>query len=263
MDRLKGKIILIGKEPQNGRLLIAIQGNGKSAALGTPKSVPACVSRCKPAEGIAHAKIAVDQSGNMIISNMKPQNVTYVEGSEIVSKKVTPTSRVELGKDRYGIDLPAVLNAAKTIVSANTPKPTPTPQPFPEPQKVFNISHLEHVWNDYHDSLLEIRGRQRKINIMRAGFSLFTLCAMPTVVIIGPIGYVFTGIGIIGAVYSFVGMKNDNSYIESDQLTEQFQDRYACPNPDCNKFLGNLSYRLLKKQYSMQCPYCKSKFVEK
>lgn len=269
MDRLKGKTILIGKEPQNGRLLIAIQGNGKSAALGTPKSVPACVSRCKPAEGIAHAKIAVDQSGNMILSNMKPQNVTYVEGSEIVSKKVTATSRVELGKDRYGIDLPAVLNAAKTIVSANTPKPTPTPQPFSEPQKVFNISHLSGVWERYETEIDRIAqqqqeiGKKRMLPIMVGSLSGVACPILAAVVAVNTLFITVPVAAISFGLYFINYKKKDTSYEERKDATEKFSDEYVCPNPDCNKFLGNLSYRLLKKQYSMQCPYCKSKFVEK
>ena len=113
MERLKGKTILIGKEPGQGRLLVAIQGNGKSAAIGAPGSVPACVSRCKPSEGVAHAKITVDQTGNMTITNMKPQNVTFVNGSEIASKRVSSSNTVELGKDRFSINLPVVIETAK------------------------------------------------------------------------------------------------------------------------------------------------------
>ena len=71
MEQLKGKTILIGKEPSQGRLLVALPGSGKSAAIGLPGSVPASVSRCRPAEGIAHAKISIDQSGNIILTNLK------------------------------------------------------------------------------------------------------------------------------------------------------------------------------------------------
>ena len=86
---------------------------------------------------------------------------------------------------------------------------------------------------------------------------------MPCIFFLGPAGYVLTAIGIVGTVYSFVAMKNDNTSEQQEQLLEQFQDNYACPNPNCNKFLGNISYKLLKKQYGMHCPYCKSEYVEK
>lgn len=254
MEKLKGKAILIGKEPGQGRLLIAIQGNEKSVAIGSLGSVPACVSRCKPAEGIAHAKIIVDQAGNMILTNMKSQNVTFVNGSEIASKRVSFNNTIELGKDKFKIDLPIIIETAKKLIVMGTSK---------EPGKKFNISHLERVWNDLQTQKKAIQAKQKKINLVRSGCGLFTLCAMPCIFMFGPIGYVLTGIGIVGNLYSFIGLKNDNTTDVIDKLNEDFQDSYVCPNPDCNKFLGNISYKLLKKQYSMHCPYCKCEYVEK
>ena len=90
IENLKGKTILVGKEPGNGRLFVSVKINGqpKTAAIGEMNSVPNSVSRCKPAENTAHCKIEVDATGNLIVTNLKPQNVTYVNGAEIVSKKV-------------------------------------------------------------------------------------------------------------------------------------------------------------------------------
>ncbi|MDE6559848.1 MAG: hypothetical protein K2K75_00545 [Muribaculaceae bacterium] len=270
MDNLKGKTILIGKEPGQGRLLVAIQETGKCCAIGAPGSVPACVSRCKPAEGSAHAKIAVGYDGCLTLTNMKAQNVTFVNGSEIAFKRISLSNSVELGKDHYSINVPAIIESAGKIASLQMqkdvkPNPQSHPQPNPQPseKKIYNISHLEHVWNDLQAKKKEIQAKQKKINLVRSGCGVFTMCAMPCIFLFGPIGYVLTGIGILGNVYSFVGLKNDDTAEVVEKLNEDFQDRYVCPNPDCNKFLGNMSYRLLKKQYSMHCPYCKSEFVEK
>lgn len=266
MERIKNKTILIGKDPSEGRLLVAIAG-GKVAAIGAPGSVPASVSRCRLAENIAHAKITVDNNGNMILANMKPQNVTFVNGSEVVSKRITSDTRVELGKDRFNVNLPLVIDTAVKLASLiNSNSSSQQQQQQPQPQKevqTYNIKHLERVWNEYHNSLKELRAKQKKINLIRSGCGIFTMCAMPCIFFLGPVGYALTGVGIIGNIYSFVGLKNDNTPEEQEKLTEEFQDSYVCPNPDCNKFFGNTSYRLLKKQYSMKCPYCKSNFVEK
>lgn len=248
MDRLKGKTILIGKEPENGRLLIFIPG-AKGASIGAPGSVPPCVSRCKPKEGVAHAKITVDQNGNMTLTNMKSENVTYVNGSEIASKHITTSSNVELGKDRFKLNLPTVIDVAKKLVGDV------------EPKRPFNISHLEHVWNNLQAQRKAIQAKQRKINLIRSGCGIFTMCAMPCIFLFGPIGYALTGIGIVGNIYSFVGLKNDNTADAIEKLNEEFQDRYVCPK--CNKFLGNNSYKFIKKQYGMHCPYCKCEYVER
>ncbi len=259
MEKLKGKTILIGKEPGQGCLMVAVSGTGKSGTVGTAGSVPGCVSRCKPMEGVGHAAILVDASGNMTLKNVKSQNITYVNGMEIVSKRIGPADRIELGKDRFGINLPAVLDTARKLVSSTSG----TNGGGTGETKTFNIAHLEMVWNDYHDALRDLREKQKRVNLIRTGCGIFTMCAMPCIFLFGPVGYILTGVGIIGNIYSFIGLKNDNTADEQERITEKFQERYACPNPECNKFLGNLSYKLFKKQYSMHCPYCKCEYVEK
>lgn len=257
MENLKGKTILIGKEPGQGRLMVAVSGTGKSGTIGAVGSVPGCVSRCKPMEGVGHAAIMVDANGNMTLKNVKTQNITYVNGMEIVSKRIEPSDTVELGKDRFGIHLQTVLDTAKKLASAAIPGGGGTTA------KTFNMAHLEMVWNNYHDSLRDLREKQKRVNLIRSGCGIFTMCAMPCIFFFGAIGYVLTAIGVIGNIYSFIGLKNDDTPEEQERITETFQEQYVCPNPDCNKFLGNLSYKLLKRQYSMHCPYCKCEYVEK
>lgn len=265
MDKLKGKTILIGKEPGQGRLLVAIEG-GLAGATGAVGSVPNSVSRCRVADGVAHAKIKVDQNGNMVLTNEKQQNVTYVNGSQIMSKRITPANKVELGHERYEINLQSVLETARKLVAAkesmSAQKSGPQAQGAGQSTVTVDITHLEGVWRDYHDALKQLRENQKRINLIRSGCGIFTMCAMPCIFFLGPIGYLMTGIGVVGNVYSFVGLKNDNTSDEQERLTEDFQDNYVCPNPDCNKYLGNLTYRLLKKQYSMHCPYCKCEYTE-
>ena len=266
MERLKDKTILIGKEPVQGRLLIALSGSGISNAIGIPGSVPNCVSRCIPEEDVAHAKITIDQSGNMTLSNVKSQNVTYVNGSEIVSKRIILGDIIELGKDRFSVSIPMVIKIAEKLICSGTPQiesrgqiPSGSSQPSP---KKFNISHLEGIWNEMQAKKKDVLAKQKKINMVRSGCGIFTMCAMPCIFLFGPIGYVLTGLGVVGNVYSFVGLKNDDSSDTMERLNEDFQLRYVCPNPDCNKFFGAVSYRLLKNQIrshkdqKMYCPRC-------
>lgn len=282
MDKLKGKSVLIGKEPERGRLLIAIAGTTKMGALGGDGSVPGSVSRCLPASDVAHARIDIDDHGHIRITNVKSRNVTYVDGMSIMSKVVTPASVVELGKDHYRIDVNAVLKVAGKLVGASgsvnpgnnvndqykskskSVTNTPVQKPgVPKPPKVkYSISHLELVWRDLQDQRNEIREKQKKVNLIRTGCSVFSMLTVPCTIILGPWAYALTGVGVIGTVYSFVGLKNDDTTQRMEDITEEFQDRYVCPNPECGKFLGNMSYKLLKKQYSMHCPYCKCEYVE-
>ena len=262
MEILKGNTIIIGKEPGGGRLLVAIKGMEQTMTVGSPGSVPNSVSRYKTVENMGHASIAIDTNGIMTLSNLKSQNVTYVNKIEIATKNIDFDSAVELGKDKYKVDVESVLECAKQILT--TVKNSGNVSEFTAQRNdKFNIVSLEQVWNDYQYGLRKLREAQKKINLIRSGCGIFTMCAMPCIFFLGPIGYVLTGVGVAGNIYSFVGLKNDKTTETQEQLTEEFQDNYVCPNPKCNKFLGNISYKLLKKQYSMHCPYCKCEFEEK
>lgn len=267
MNNLKGKTILIGKEPGSGRLLVAIDGAGKTAAIGAPGCVPASVSRCKPTERKAHAKITVDNLGNMVLTNMKPENVTYVNGSEIVSKKVTGSNSVELGKDHFNINLALVIDTARKLLT--TAVSGGSAAGGSAPTKQFNIRHLKQVWNNYETEMDRIAilqqeiGKKRMLPIMVGSFSgvaspiLASFVAVNTLYITIPVAAISFGL------YLANYRKKDTSYEDRKAATEKLTDDYVCPNPECNKFLGNLSYNLLKKQYSMHCPYCKCEFIEK
>lgn len=262
MKFLKGHTILIGKEPDMGRLQIAVKESGKSAYLGTPGCVPPCVSRCKLKEGVAHAVLTIGKDGELTLTNGKPQNVTYVNGTEILSKRISISDTVQLGKDRFQIPIPQILESAEKVVVA-TERNDASEKKEKAQDKTYNIAHLEYIWKGLQDNVKKIQQKQKRINLIRSGCGVFTMCAMPCIFLFGPVGYVMTGIGILGNIYSFVGLKNDDKEEEANRLTEEFQDRYVCPNPDCGKYLGMMSYKLLKRQYSMRCPYCGCGYVEK
>ena len=95
MDRLKGKTIFIGKEPGQGRLMLAIKDGGqiKATTLGQTNSVPNCVSRCKPAEDIAHCKIDFDVNIN---SDLKTSvNIDVVATTIIADSSVSLSKNAE------------------------------------------------------------------------------------------------------------------------------------------------------------------------
>ena len=262
MNKLNGKTILIGREPDKGRLCVAV--DGKVAALGNPGCVPSCVSRCKVQENVAHAKIEVSGDGKMTITNMKPNNQTFVDGVEVMSKTITAGSKVALGKDRYVVHVNAIMVAAEKIV---VPGEGCTPPPTAE----YNITHLKRVWDDYHDKTVAIKKHSHKLGLMSSAGMLFTFGGGALTALGGQMGLggfmkdlmpFLTAIGGIVFILSFVLRSRDKTIENTEKITEDFQEHYVCPNPKCNKFLGNLSYKLLIKQYKMQCPYCKCKYVE-
>ena len=256
-DKLKGMTLLIGKKPVEGCLLVAftLKGQLKTLSLGAPNSVPGSVSRCKAAEGVAHCKLAIDQNGKMVITNLKQENVTYVNGMEVQSKKVGPDSTVELGMDRYAINIGTIVeNVAKAIDKV-----------MPPPPKEYSISHLEAVWTDYDTRRTnEQLSEQKKNNLQRLG-GILSSCGILFMFFegMGNLRFVFTGVSVVIAlVFFFRGLNTSNSLLmRLKKIDEDFQQKYVCPNPDCRHYLGNKPYHLLRQDKS--CPWCKCRYVEK
>lgn len=264
IDILKGKTILVGKEPANGRLFVSVKINGqpKTAAIGDMNSVPNSVSRCKPTENTAHCKIEVDNSGNLTVTNLKPQNVTYVNGAEIVSKRVKQNSNMELGKDRYSVSVNTVIETALKIVGAVTPPTTP-------PVKEYSIKPLKKVWDNYHSESINIKKRGQELGAAQSFTPILTLGSTAISAIAAPLGFAnvcfvtipLIIVGVILMIRNYNKRKNDTSIEDGERLLEEFQHKYVCPNPECKHFLGMQSYIVLRQ--TKKCPWCGCAYNEK
>lgn len=252
MESLIGKEILIGREPQKHRLLLVIKGDDeiKTITLGDEGSVPNCVSSCKPGESVAHCKIVIRKDEAMVIHNLKPQNVTCVNGVEVETKTLSCQCNVTLGKDRYSIDVEQILEAIRNLVG-------------------YSIGHLEKVWEDYDNALYRLQKRQKNLGLIK---SLY----MPCTVFTGLIGYVFKSVGIensntlenismgmyvIASIMLFYGLYRtitDRSIEDRKLLDKKFQEDYVCPK--CRHFLGVKPYHILRQDEC--CPYNKCKWTE-
>ncbi|MCH5223537.1 MAG: FHA domain-containing protein [Muribaculaceae bacterium] len=259
LQSLKGKEIFLGRENHTNRLIgyININGQNKILAFTEPGRAPNSISRANPSQNKAHASIKIDNSGNIILINLKQENVTFVNGNPIVSKRVTIGDSVELGGNHYQLPIDKILGAMVNLINSVSPPPPPT----------FNISHLERVWNDFKGGQKVIKKKNKNIVLVRSGCGIFTMCAMPTIFFLGPLGlsawgFALTGIGVLGNAYSFWGLKKNDPDEENEKLVEKLEKEYICPNPKCNRYFGQIKYNLLKSQHKMQCPHCHCKFIE-
>lgn len=276
MVSLKDKTILIGKSPSDGNLLIAVAETGKTYSIGSPGCVPGSVSRCKPNEGVAHAKLTINSSGHMILTNLKPRNATYVNGSEIVSKAVGLGDSIELGKDHFKLALPMVIESAKkistTIYSTGNSSPqSHQAQRTQQEIKKFNIKHLEAIYEDYRADVIKRQRKQKNLGILASCSMLFSVGGAAVAGLSTKLGmgestqnylWILSVIGFIVLLISLYMRIRDKSIEEADATNLEYTRHFICPNPECEKFLGNMPYELMKRQYSMHCPYCKCEFVE-
>ena len=215
-------------------IIIGKQGNQKM-----PISDPT-VSR-------KHCKVTVNSDGTYTIANLSTTSFTKVDGRDIIKTQATLDSEIQLG--------PIFKARLRDLIGV--PKENPM-------QKEFSISHLEKIWKDFNTKNLAIVKKQQKLNLTRTGLGIFTMCAMPTIFFLGPIGYALTGIGVIGNIYSFVGLKNIESPELRQKRYEEFENVYVCPNPECGRSFPMKSYSYIKQNYlKTGCPYCKCRYVEK
>ncbi len=219
-------------------IIIGRQGNQK-----TPITDPTVSRR--------HCKVTANGDGTYTVENLSSSG-TRLDGRDIVRATARPESRRQLGPT-FSATLGELISPAET--GGNHGKDD-------DEGRTFNITHLRHVWEDFNATNLAKADEQRKINLMRAGLGIFTMCAMPTIFFFGPVGYVLTGIGVAGNIYSFTGMKNAETPAERQARHDKFDDQWVCPNPDCGRSLLAKNYKLLVRNYQ-SCPYCKSKYVEK
>lgn len=221
---LTNRKILIGKEPVNGRLMIGFPVKGKiqTIAVGESNSVPGSVSRYNGEQGSAHISLEISNDGELSVTNLKEQNVTYVNGVEIVTKMIPLDCTVELGKDRFAINIPDILKVIEKILKVAEP----------EAPAVYNISHLEAVWNRFHQQNIDLQKRARKQSVharipvfftMGAGVisSIAFACGWGDSVKVLCVFLTLTGLVIM--FYSFLKSKNDTSIEDRERYMEEFK----------------------------------------
>lgn len=215
-----------------------------------------------------HCKVTANPDGTFIIENLS-QSGTKVDGRDIIRATIKLNSRIQLGQS-FSATLAELIGnpLAKDNSSAKASKTKPNVpnkafQPLKQQdEKAYNISHLRKIWEDFNKTNIELADQQRKINLIRAVFGIFTMCAMPTIFYFGEVGYALTGFGVLGNIYSFAGMKNAETAKKRQQRQDEFDDVWVCPNPDCGRSLLAKNYRMLVRNHQ-SCPYCKCLYVEK
>lgn len=235
--------LVIGREPQGNQLMIVV--DGKPYRMDVGKNVPNSVSRYNHSDGTAHCRIIISTNG-MRLENLNEMNVTYVNGEEVESCKISKTSVIELGEDQYRINLAKIL----TLIGY---------------QPTYSIKHLRRVWKRYDKALLRLqledkkKQNQQKLQGILSQASM-VLVIIPSVMPTFPIPTWLRAVLVMGAlalgVYFYMrGNQTDDSFIiKKRELDDQFKEDYVCPNPKCKQFLGFSPYDSIKSK--KKCGTC-------
>lgn len=136
--------IIIGRE-EGARRLHCIVGE-REFYVGQAGTVPLSVSR-------RHCKVSVNGS-DISIENIKDQNITFVDGNQIIRKAITPTSRVQLGEEKFLVPLQQILKLADVSTGDvdGSQKEVPT----------FSLKPMKTVWEEYDKRRMEIQNNAAK-----------------------------------------------------------------------------------------------------
>ncbi len=226
--------LIIGRDGATGRLKVVKDNEIK--LLGQPSSVPKDVSR-------QHCRLMV-KGNDMVIHNIKAENVTWVNGLEVNSKQITGTDKVELGPSRgYAINLADLLSLF-------------------EPNEA-DIRPLRQAWENYNNGMVAIRKRQQRNNLLASsyiGISVLggLLAFVLPEVVQNSAKIVIAVLAAAIFIYGFYKRATDKSIDEQEDLKKQFQKQYVCPK--CHHFLGYQDYDVLI--HNNQCPYCKAPYIK-
>lgn len=237
--------IEIGREEGLRRLHCRV--NERDFYIGQVGLVPSSVSR-------HHCKIVVNGS-YISIENIKAPNVTFVDGNQIISKSITPTSKVELGNERFLLPLQQILQLVGALPTNNNAAKKDAP--------TFSLVPLKSVWAEYEERRMEIQDRAARFankQRLQGIFSMFGMCIgfIPGIDSMLRLLFVAAALGV--GVYFFI--KGNNGAIVQRQikeLDEEYADKYKCPNPACGRPFGAIPYRNI--EYNKSCLACGCKYT--
>ena len=241
---------IIGREPggTGNRLRIISQLTKQEYFINSVTPLPNTISR-------EHCLLSVNpQLGTYSLKNLKPQNTTWVNGVEIASIGIRLDDRIELGPSHYPLDVKSVLGVLSTEVP-----------------KTYSITHLKSVWEKYHQEKMQLQIKERRNGAVRSVTGVLSplaiLCALvPIPGISDALRIVlFGGMFFISLYFLISGIKNAKKYPQFyDELDKQFQRDYVCPNPSCQRFLGNVPYDVLVRSTTgCPMPHCKAIYSTK
>ena len=219
--------IIIGRE-EGARRLHCIVG-GREFNIGQAGMVPLSVSR-------RHCKLIVNGT-NIHIENIKAQNVTFVDGTQVISKGIIPSSCVQLGEEKFLVPQ----------------KKIPT----------FSLKPMKAVWNEYDSKRMEIMNNAAKFanrQRLQGIFSMLGMCIGFIQGIDQTLRMVLVFAALCVGVYFFIrGSIGISVQQQLHDLDDEYAKKYKCPNPDCGRPFGTIPYRNI--EYNKQCLACGCKYT--
>lgn len=221
------KEIIIGRDGPTGKLRLTV--GKQSSTFGEADSVPRSVSQ-------EHVRLTIGDDGTLVLTNLNPENDTYVNHRAVERKRLQEGDRIVLGGDHYRLGWDML-------------------KPFIP--RMADITPLEQVWKDYQAQRLQMQIRERRFNTLRSATGLVTMFAVVLGAVTGRDNLMFLALYVAAAVVSlvffFIAYRASSKIpLQQNQLTEDTKHRYKCPA--CGCLLTLQDYDMLRQ--TKGCPHC-------
>ena len=249
---------MIGRDPKTNCLLVAVKEIGKVFRM--PESVPNSVSRYVAEQNKAHLKIEIDDKGAITLYNLNGGNITYVDGNEAEKKRINHDSKIELGKDRYVLNLGTVM---KEVMKYMPPIP-------------MDISHLRGVFEKHAAEHARItraqqemaKKRMQPIIVSSASGILSAIGA--AVFSVGTLWVTLPVTAVVSALYFRNYSTKDTSADDKRAADDEFYNNLVCPACGHSFNVTARNYELLianlkdpRQNNKMYCRTCGCELIER
>lgn len=193
-----------------------------------------------------HARLIRDADGYWLLEDLNSLNGTFVNGVQILKKRITPTDTIRLGKD-------CQLDFKKLLKSKN------------DYSEEFNA--LKKVYEEY---------TREKIKIQSANQFKTRLFQSLPFAFLGVVGIVINSVGKGSSVWYilcmllvvcapvvgvYLGARQSAKIPQQLQdLTNRFKIDYVCPK--CGTFLGDIPWESLKNKKHCPVSSCQAKWTD-
>lgn len=230
--------IIVGREEHSENPRLAVNIGGNISYVGKPGCVTKHISR-------KHCKIVVEDDKSVSVYDLTSDNYIFVNGKECKQKKhLSVADKVELGSDRYPLDLQALIAIASS-------------------SQEYSIAHLEKVYTDYQKQKMDFQVKQGKIaalSMLPGGLSMISGVVALLIEDVRVPMLAVAAVSLVGIfIVRYFGAESNPQKMK--RIEDTFHERYVCPNPACHQFLGAKPYKDFK--HIKSCPYCKAKWVNK
>ncbi|MDR0995106.1 MAG: FHA domain-containing protein [Tannerella sp.] len=192
-----------------------------------------------------HARLTRDEQGILLLEDLQSTNGTFVNGAQILKKRITPTDHVVLGSN-YILDIGQALRANNDYCE--------------------EFAALKQVYDTY----ISKKVRIQSANTFRTRLFQALPFALPGIVggIISLAGgsRTFLGISLLVAICApcigiYLGARQAAKAPQLLQdLANRFKIDYVCPK--CGAFLGEIPWESLANKKHCPVPSCKAKWVD-